>query len=149
MKKYLNEILLLGFSIILILIGIRYSQEPGFIIENNNSNIYYSTQLMSSGGDDFDIFIRFNFILNIFIGLISIINIILNTFEIKEKHFSYYFYLIKFSLQLFILFLINLDNPLLLIIVNKDKYFTLWLTFFIIEFAIININKLILKKRLK
>jgi len=146
MKKYSNEILLLGFSVILILILSRYSQEPGFILENNNGDIYYSTQLMSSGGDDFDVFIGWNLILNIFIGFISIINIIINIFEKKERHFSYVIYFISFLLLGLLLFSINLDIPFVLIIVNKDKYFILWLIFFAIEFIIININRIIIKK---
>jgi magnesium-transporting ATPase (P-type) len=139
-RKYLNEILLL------IIIGYLYSKEPGFIIEiDKNGILHYSTELMSSGSNDFDIFIGWNYITNILIILTCIINIITNIFTKKKRHYYYIAYLIIFMLQGLIIFSINLDISIMDSVEYGDKYVLKWLLIYIIGFIIININRIIIK----
>ena len=141
-SRILNEITIISISLLLIIITKIYSNEPGIIVSIDNSGVvdWYSTDYMSSGGDDFDIFIGWSII------IICIINIIINMLGKNIKHFSYFFYMVLFIFQCFILFLINLDVDLINAMLLGDKYLIIWTIIFILGFIIINIYKIIDKK---
>jgi hypothetical protein len=136
------------FSILLCIIGLRYTYDPGFIISKKGDNIFYSTELLSGGGDDFHIF-KLNIILNFILGFIGILNIIIKLFSREEEHFLYIVYTIFFFIQFLILWLINLDIDLLNTIKNGDTYFVVWMIVYIIGFIIVNISRIIIKNKSK
>jgi hypothetical protein len=124
-------ILVFVFSIYLFIIGIIYSKQPGFIIGHNTSgDRYYSTEIMSSGGDDFYIF-QLNTILNINIATLSSLFMGLNIVFKKALHklFIILFFFL-WILELAIIFLINLDISLIRSILYGDYLLLFWLILF-------------------
>ena len=146
--KILNEIIILSISLLLIIILINYSNEPGIIVSvDNTSKIdWYSTEYMSSGGDDFNLFIGWNIIFNILLIIICVLNIIINIFGKNIKHFSYYIYITIFIFQCFLLFLINLDINIINAMLLGDKYMIIWILIFGMGFLIVNINYILNRK---
>jgi hypothetical protein len=137
-KAFLNQFLIVFISFFLFYIGMLYSDDIGF----------YSRELLSSGSDDFGIFIGTTF-LN-FLGLIfGILNIIYNIIELKIRrkiiNFSYTIYIIIFVSQLFLIFLINLDTDLFYVF-NTFDLFSVWILVFIFGTLTIIISMKILKK---
>jgi len=149
LKTHLIELIVIIISSLLYIIGILYSNDQGF----------YSREYLSSGGDDFDIFISSTKIF--FIGIISgflnlILNIILLKYKNKSINISNIIYLTIFFIQLFFLFLINLDTELIFEFIKFDLfsiwiiiYFigTLFLLFFMLYFKkyIVNIEYIKIK----
>lgn len=129
------------FSISLLIIGFIYSKQAGFIIgQKINGNNYYSTELMSSGGDDFDIF-QFNTRINILLAILSLFFLSINLFFKRtfQKLFLVLFF-IFWGLELFIVFLISLDVSLLGSIINGDYLLLIWLILFFVEIPCIIIS---------
>jgi hypothetical protein len=128
-KAYFNEILIIIISFFLFFIGILYSDDPGF----------YSREFMSSGGDDFDLFIGTTWLnlYGIIFGMINlIVNIILLKYKNKIINISYIIYMTIFVIQLFVLFLVNLDTSLLYVFFTFDL-FSIWIIIYIFGTLII------------
>jgi hypothetical protein len=128
-KAYSNEILIIIISFFLYFIGILYSDDPGF----------YSRELMSSGGDDFFLFIGATR-LNLYGIIFGIINLIVNVMLLKYKNkiinVSYIIYMTIFFNQLFVLFLVNLDTSLLYVFFTFDL-FSIWIIIYVFGTLII------------
>ena len=92
LKALFNDVLVIIVSFFLYFIGVLYSDDLGF----------YSRELLSSGSDDFSIFIGMTGI-NIFGVIFGSINLVINIFLIKYKNkvinISYIIYLILFIIQ--------------------------------------------------
>ena len=143
--KILNELVVFTISLLLIIILNIYSNEPGIIIGRISKNdIWYSTELQSSGGDEFYVFLV-NIYLNIISLAISGVNIIVNILVKKTLHFSYYCYMVLFVLQCFVVWLVDSDISIFGAMLLGDKFMILWGIVFFIGFLAIIISKRIVK----
>lgn len=137
-KAYFNEMLIIIISFFLYFIGILYSNDIGF----------YSREFMSSGGDDFDIFISMTKInlIGIIFGILNlIINLVLLKLKNKIINISYIIYITLFIIQLFTLFLINLDTSLLFVFFTFDL-FSIWFLLYIFGTSAIILSNIMIKK---
>ena len=146
--KILNEMIIIVISLLSIIILRIYSNEHGIIVSVDNTGKidWYSTDYMSSGGDDFILFIGWNIIFNILLIIICILNLIINISGKNIKHFSYYIYIIIIIFQCFLLFLINLDINIINAMLLGDKYMIIWILIFGVGFIIVNINHILNRK---
>jgi hypothetical protein len=137
-KAFFNDVLVIIVSFLLYFIGVLYSDDLGF----------YSRELLSSGGDDFDIFIGMTGI-NIFGIIFGSINLVINIFLIKYKNkvlnISYIIYLILFIIQLLILLLINLDTSLVFVFFTFDL-FSMWFIVYIVGTFMVILSIRLIKK---
>jgi hypothetical protein len=137
LKTFFNETFIIIISFLLYIIGILYSNDPGF----------YSRELLSSGGDDFYIFIGMTKI-NIFGIIFGSINLIINIFLVKHQNkvinISFIIYIEIFIMQLISLLLINLDTSLVYVFFTFDL-FSLWFSIYIIGTIILILSKKLIK----
>ena len=137
LKTFFNETFIIIISFLLYIIGILYSNDPGF----------YSRELLSSGGDDFYIFIGMTRI-NIFGIIFGSINLIINIFLVKHQNkvinISFIIYIEIFIMQLISLLLINLDTSLVYVFFTFDL-FSLWFSIYIIGTIILILSKKLIK----
>jgi len=137
LKTFFNETFIIIISFLLYIIGILYSNDPGF----------YSRELLSSGGDDFYIFIGMTRI-NIFGIIFGSINLIINIFLVKHQNkvinISFIIYIEIFIMQLISLLLINLDTSLVYVFFTFDL-FSLWFSIYIIGTIILVLSKKLIK----
>ena len=137
-KANLNETLIIIISFFLYFVGILYSDKTGF----------YSREFMSSGGDDFDIFIGTTY-LNLYGIIFGIINLLINLRFMKYKNkiinISYIIYLTIFVMQLFTLLLVNMDTSLLIVFSTFDL-FSIWIIVYFFGTIIIISSKILIKR---
>ena len=137
-KLFFNETFIIIISFLLYFIGILYSNDSGF----------YSRELLSSGSDDFDIFIGMTKI-NIFGIIFGLANLILNIILLKYRkkiiNISYIIYKVLFTIQFVILCFINMDTSLVYVFFTFDL-FSLWFSIYIIGIFILIISLKIIKK---
>ena len=132
-KAIFIEILIIVFSFILIIIGVLYSDDSGFD----------SREWMSSGGDDFDLFIGLTH-LNIYGIIFGFINVVINIILLnkykKVIYISFIIYKTIFFIQLIVLFLIHLDTDLIYEYFKFDLY-SLWFSIYIFGILVITLSK--------
>ncbi len=137
-KNYKVYSVIFFFSLLLVFVAMHYTQQPGFIIGINTDASYrYSTELLSSGGDDFDVF---QFASSLSIAFLFIIPIVfLVEYHSKKdisrqlNQFTKRFFYCVYGIQLFILFSINLDISLWDSILFGDYILLIWMTVFVVE----------------
>ena len=137
-KAHLNEFLIIIISFLMYFIGVLYSNDVGF----------YSREFMSSGSNDFDLFIAMTGS-NIAGIIFGVLNFILNIVLLKNKNkiinVAFIVYLNIFIYQLFYLFLINLDTSLFFVFFTFDL-FSIWFLIYFFGTLSIIASKIIIKK---
>lgn len=137
-KVFSNELLIMFFSLLLFLIGVLYSDDPGF----------YTRENLSSGGDDFDLFIGLT-ALSMLVFIFALLNLLANVFLLKTRkkivRLSHHAFITICIIQLMGLCLIALDTSLMIVFFTFDL-FSVWVLMYSIGIIIIFINIFLTRK---
>jgi len=135
------------FSIILIILGIMFSYTDGLVLIDyiHAEEIMYAHDLQSSGANS-DMIITLSAILFGAALVIAVINLISNKLMKKEFFFSFYFFILVWLIQIFLVYSINLDVPITDTIKHGNMIFISWLFVLAISGPTLIINRVMLRK---